>query len=292
MRGFDTVSFIFGLEVTWSLIQQRQQDEEEKQAMLELAEAQKCNPPDEGDDEGSSNGMATEGPKKNAGQGGTTDNLEEIHENDIPINDSDRDAGIETLGEGFVKDAVSDSSAERNDDDDGNASRTPEAPATGSPSEDNMHGLNDSDESDDSMDVTNMECSPNCLNTGDEVTDTSGQDLTTQHSETQVADDPDPLGVQTSGKHVESSELGMQSSEDTGHQSVKEPMDNILGSHSDDSNDDSDDEIESSDRLLKQWVCHACTFHNTASRKTCQMCRTKNSPPKKRRIINDEDDSD
>lgn len=36
MRGYDSVSFVFGLEVTWSLIQQRQQEEEEKQAMLEL----------------------------------------------------------------------------------------------------------------------------------------------------------------------------------------------------------------------------------------------------------------
>ncbi len=36
MRGFDTVSFVFGLEVTWSLIQQRQQEEEEKKALLEL----------------------------------------------------------------------------------------------------------------------------------------------------------------------------------------------------------------------------------------------------------------
>jgi hypothetical protein len=36
MRGFDDVSFVFGLEVTWSLIQQRQQEEEERQAMLEL----------------------------------------------------------------------------------------------------------------------------------------------------------------------------------------------------------------------------------------------------------------
>jgi len=36
MRGCDSVSFVFGLEVTWSLIQQRQQEEEEKQAMLEL----------------------------------------------------------------------------------------------------------------------------------------------------------------------------------------------------------------------------------------------------------------
>jgi hypothetical protein len=36
MRGSDAVSFVFGLEVTWSLIQQRQQEEEERQAMEEL----------------------------------------------------------------------------------------------------------------------------------------------------------------------------------------------------------------------------------------------------------------
>merc|ERR1712194_916919 len=36
MRGYDAVSFVFGLEVTWSLIQQRQQEEEEQQAMEAL----------------------------------------------------------------------------------------------------------------------------------------------------------------------------------------------------------------------------------------------------------------
>ena len=51
MRGFDSVSFVFGLEVTWSLIQQQKQEDEEKQAMLELEEAQRCNP-EEGLDEG------------------------------------------------------------------------------------------------------------------------------------------------------------------------------------------------------------------------------------------------
>ena len=40
MRGYDTVSFVFGLEVTWSLIQQRQQEDEERQAMLELENMQ------------------------------------------------------------------------------------------------------------------------------------------------------------------------------------------------------------------------------------------------------------
>ncbi|CAB9516608.1 DNA repair and recombination protein RAD54-like (Fragment) [Seminavis robusta] len=36
MRGYDSVSFVFGLEVTWSLIQQRKQEEEEAEAMAEL----------------------------------------------------------------------------------------------------------------------------------------------------------------------------------------------------------------------------------------------------------------
>lgn len=43
MRGYDQVSFVFGLEVTWSLIQQRQQDEEERQAMLELESMKEMN---------------------------------------------------------------------------------------------------------------------------------------------------------------------------------------------------------------------------------------------------------
>ena len=36
MKGYDHVSFVFGLEVTWSLIQQRRQEEEERTAMEEL----------------------------------------------------------------------------------------------------------------------------------------------------------------------------------------------------------------------------------------------------------------
>jgi len=36
MRGYDSVSFVFGLEVTWSLIQQKAQEEEERLAMEEM----------------------------------------------------------------------------------------------------------------------------------------------------------------------------------------------------------------------------------------------------------------
>jgi hypothetical protein len=50
MRGYDTVSFVFGLEVTWSLIQQRQQEEEERQAMMELQAIQEMDGEEEDDD--------------------------------------------------------------------------------------------------------------------------------------------------------------------------------------------------------------------------------------------------
>lgn len=42
MRGCDSVSFVFGLEVTWSLIQQRQQEEDEQKAMEVIQQLQAC----------------------------------------------------------------------------------------------------------------------------------------------------------------------------------------------------------------------------------------------------------
>jgi len=51
MRGYDSVSFVFGLEVTWSLIQQRQQEEEERQAMLALEELENIEEIDGADEE-------------------------------------------------------------------------------------------------------------------------------------------------------------------------------------------------------------------------------------------------
>ncbi len=54
MRGYDSVSFVFGLEVTWSLIQQRQQEEEDRRALRELEgmeELQRIQEGAEGDDD-------------------------------------------------------------------------------------------------------------------------------------------------------------------------------------------------------------------------------------------------
>lgn len=50
MRGYDSVSFVFGLEVTWSLIQQKKEEDEERQAMLELQAMQEMQEEEEEDD--------------------------------------------------------------------------------------------------------------------------------------------------------------------------------------------------------------------------------------------------
>jgi hypothetical protein len=62
MRGYDSVSFIFGLEVTYSLIQQRQQEEDDRQAMKELEgleELQRIQDEADENDQGASDGDKT-----------------------------------------------------------------------------------------------------------------------------------------------------------------------------------------------------------------------------------------
>jgi hypothetical protein len=56
MRATDSVSFVFGLEVTWSLIQQRKQDEDDRKALEAIQEAEQedvvCSAAAGGDEEG------------------------------------------------------------------------------------------------------------------------------------------------------------------------------------------------------------------------------------------------
>jgi hypothetical protein len=58
MRGYDSVSFVFGLEVTWGKIQQRQQEEEDLKAMKELEQMEELKKLQE--EEGNGNQVAHE----------------------------------------------------------------------------------------------------------------------------------------------------------------------------------------------------------------------------------------
>ena len=52
MKGYDSVSFVFGLEVTWSLIQERAQEEEERLAMKELQAVQELDEREDAEESG------------------------------------------------------------------------------------------------------------------------------------------------------------------------------------------------------------------------------------------------
>ena len=51
MRGYDSVSFVFGLEVTWDNLQKRQSEEDDLRAMNELEELEELQNLQEEDDE-------------------------------------------------------------------------------------------------------------------------------------------------------------------------------------------------------------------------------------------------
>lgn len=71
MRGYDSVSFVFGLEVTWGKIQQRQQEEEDLKAMKELEDMEELQKLEEEEDNG--NQAAQESGNDECADDGPTD---------------------------------------------------------------------------------------------------------------------------------------------------------------------------------------------------------------------------
>jgi hypothetical protein len=234
MRGFDTVSFVFGLEVTWSLIQQRQQEEEEKQAMLELEEAQKCDPSVEGDGGSSSDDDLAAGC-------GHIDKTEQAN--------GDGDDNLATTSYGYIE-------------------GTEQANISNE----------ECDQSDGSVDMTDaVESSTTAIRASDDSREACGDG-------TGVVVDSGETMSDTLGKHIHTAEVNAAASSEICSRDGREQTDKIVG------NSDSDDSDDDSRQPCNQWICQACTFQNASSRKTCHMCRTKKSPPKKkRRVINDED---
>jgi hypothetical protein len=100
MRGYDSVSFIFGLEVTWSLIQQRDQDEIDRKAMLELEsmeELQRIQEEVEDDDDENENCVADKDtnhePVTGIGNQNDREQDHDISDNQVDDDDDDDDDG-------------------------------------------------------------------------------------------------------------------------------------------------------------------------------------------------------
>ena len=263
MRGFDSVSFVFGLEVTWSLIQQRKQEEEEKQAMLELEEAQRCNPAKEGDEDDSLSDEADEemttaiSPEKDDDHGGDRDDSpDEMANADIfepaevvedPNDDSDGSSEDMEIAAGGRDDSP---------DEMANAE-------IGGPAEVVKDPNDHSDGNSECMEIAD-DCESEIV---EDCPDTRVEALETPPDSYKLTESP---GVEAN----HGAALGTETDESPG------PDGNREGGLDSDT-DDSTTGVPAIANLVPndKWLCHACTFSNAATRKTCGMCRKKRDPP-------------
>jgi hypothetical protein len=103
MRGYDSVSFVFALEVTWGLLQEREKEEEEKKALLELKEL-------EGLEEEDENEKADEVNNIDVGKSEEEDQVKVAIQNDPKTDGSDGDDSNSPATEAEVDDNSSESS--------------------------------------------------------------------------------------------------------------------------------------------------------------------------------------
>lgn len=100
MRGFDAVSFVFGLEVTWSLIQQRKQEEEELLAMKELENMQNIDEDEDVDTKPAAKVSAVADAKtETASNTGGELSSEEEDDSDSVDSDGEEDAANDLAGD-------------------------------------------------------------------------------------------------------------------------------------------------------------------------------------------------
>ena len=107
MRGTDAVSFVFGLEVTWSLIQQRQQEEEERQAMQELEGIEELQKEEESDGDEESEDDNEDVPIEEDGSSGSSSGSDD-DEHEMQAN---ADNKVQCENESVTSDGTGDSAA-------------------------------------------------------------------------------------------------------------------------------------------------------------------------------------
>jgi type II secretory pathway pseudopilin PulG len=255
MRGYDAVSFVFGLEVTWSLIQQRQQEEEEKQALKELEAAQELDKEDSDEDENDDDNDS--GEKRSASQ------------------DDDRRQ---------IMDIV-DNKKHNDDDGDNSDSTTSEEIDDGTWNLSHIYAMDELQSKDPPIcdECKNVACSlwksdkggesKACLSCQEEgfggwPDGLEPQDVRHKNLIAELCTKPcTPSSIYNSP-----TDRSQQIENDSDPDSCK-----------DCTTSEPDHELDPSPSKSPGWPCSACTFWNKPSAKTCKMCFTKKSPKKRKK---------
>lgn len=243
MKGYDAVSFVFGLEVTWSLIQERAQEDEERQALKELEAVQELDDmegADESDDEGTDRNKADKNKTKIKGKEGND-------YQDESENDSHDDEG-EGVGDFIVEDDECDD--EKSFDDNEEMEKDTNS---GNESEDISTSEQVLEESEDETDGDDD---------GRPISPTTGIPF---------------VGVDSSN------ELEASHSFDSPGSGMKNRPGMEGETRLRSSRSAQIDSAATSDVLSNKWDCTACTYQNDfRAKKKCKVCGHARPPPQKK----------
>lgn len=256
MHGYDTVSFVFGLEVTWSLIQEKQQEEEERKAMEELekieeleealAAAEKEEERDE--DESGDSDVDADGAKKLAAKKTGKKKTSDVDDSSkkkpaakktVKKVDIDNDEDTEShLGDDEdAKEEMADFLA--SDSDEGEEDEDEDDPASG-----DLEALEDDEEDDD---------------------EEEGDDDEEEEEEVHVDEEE------------EEEEVNADEEEDKADDAADIEMNEAVSSNDSPPVEQLPEEDDSN-----KWSCTQCTFLNDMSKRTCKMCGKNNGKRRRR----------
>jgi Bromodomain/Zn-finger in Ran binding protein and others len=239
MRGCDAVSFVFGLEVTWSLIQQRKQEEEERLAMQELEAIQELG--DDGNEEADDNAPNDAGddslPSKAKPKGKVSVKDEDAGTDDTPASPCPDDVG---------SDDVSDND-EDNDEQDGNDVAKEE-------------------------DESNDEGSAVLSESGDNSDDEDAEDSMTQEDPIVARE-----RTQTTPKVNSSESHSLKLEEESGDTTETSPYSSESTTSFLSPPDELPDKENAmpAGPSPNEWPCPTCTLYNRKALRKCSACGTK-----------------
>jgi hypothetical protein len=260
MRGCDAVSFVFGLEVTWSLIQERQQEEEERQAMEELGAVQELNESDDEDEE---------------------DEADDQNEN------ADEDGGEETVPEKRSSEKIAVDSSEDEDSVGATAkkklhieSKASEVPSTPSSELSQESGPNEWFCL--SCALHNKSSRRKCIACG-AARPTADQKESENEFQLRKQDDSkrhaflaDSDNEGEDGEEKGNGTLAMDSSDDSvgpiAKKGNKKQLNKENAAPTEAATQSSTEFSQESQPASNEWACLSCTLHNKISRRKCMAC--------------------
>ena len=248
MHGYDAVSFVFGLEVTWSLIQERQQEEDDRKAAEELEKMEQleevlaaANKEEESDDDENESGESDD-EEEDRKEGGASDDRKPAAKRRKKIevdNDEDTESHLDDQEDAEeMADFIAEDSDEDGDDD-------------ASPSDEDEDGDMEveDDEEEDKLDTGALD----------------GPEVELENSSEEDEEEAVVVDANVEEENAKTETVAAVEEQDENPTSNDAPDDNANAEES------------------ETWACSQCTFLNSMSARRCEICKAVSNVPKQKR---------